>query len=409
MKRKKFFSFIAVVAMLCVVTVAVLPKPSSAADLTNMSDTMSRLEVSVVDVTHDIVFTPTTAINLDDGVQITITSAFGDASLDVADYSIVQAAGGTACAAWTEVVYVPANDVIQFECDTVAAAGTGAITVAITTDLDNPAATGEQELLVQTYDLGADTNFGGADDVLEDNGDISVTIIDDDTVNITGYIDTVLTFDLDTTETDEDCDASGGVAPCDSHGGSTDDAGYVVDLGELTLTTVSDSGDTVSHADGLSGVINYVWFDFTTNADGGVAVTVVAANTNDIDGTPDAGLSSLDGPTGSEIRSVDCTGGGTVEVVAGSGLYGMQESDDHVPTSTNSATITIDDNYDADTGHGMLPSPDGTGATGPETIFSTADPVDDGRASFEVAVSPDASDGTGTYTDSLTFIATSTF
>jgi len=489
----------AVVAMLCVVTFAVLPRPSSAADLTNMSDTMSRLEVSIVDVTHSFVFTPATAINLDDGVQITIPSAFGDASLDIADYSITQAAGGTACAAWTEVVYVPANDVIQFECDTAGAAGTGAITVAITTDLDNPAATGEQEFLIQTYDLGPDTNFGGGDDVLEDNGDISVSIIDDDTVNITGYIDTVLTFDIDTstyivedmdvniiawqsgttvrytmngtpdlsgvsvgqnlevdsatnsqnnglftitavvdasdyievtntlvTDASYDeasdspavadaynahCDASGGADPCDSHLASSDDAGYVVDLGELTLTAVNDSEDVVMHADGANGAINYIWFDFTTNADGGIAVTVIGANTNDIDGTPDSDMSSLDGPTGSEIRSVDTTGGGTVEVVigAGSGLYGLQESESHTPWSRNGATITVDDNYDGDTGHGMIPSPQGTGATGPETIFSTSAAVDDGRASYEVAVSPDASDGTGTYTDSLTFIATSTF
>ncbi|HLD03411.1 MAG TPA: hypothetical protein VJC17_01425, partial [Candidatus Dojkabacteria bacterium] len=158
MKRREQFKFLSIFTlftflMYSFALVLFLPKVKAAA-ITSASDTMSRLQISIADVTHTMVFTPTTAINQDDGVQISFSSSWGDASLDTADYSISQAAGGTACAAWTEVAYVSANDDIQFECDTVGAAGTGAITVSITVDLDNPSSVNSYEFALFTYDLG---------------------------------------------------------------------------------------------------------------------------------------------------------------------------------------------------------------------------------------------------------------
>jgi len=369
------------------------PRKINASDITSISDTLSRLQISVADVTHSIKFTPTTAINQDDGVQITITSNFSDTSLDIADYSIVQGAGGTPCAAWTEVVYVPANDVIQFECDTVGAAGTGEITVSITTDLDNPSAAAEEEFLIETYDLGADTDFGGGDDTLEDSGGLSIPIVDDDTVNLTGYLDTVLTFDLDTTETDEDCDAAGGSGPCDSHGGASDNSGYVVSVGQLSISSVNDSGTSVLHSDGLNGVINSVWFDIETNASGGAAVTVVSLRE----------ALYMDGSN----QIPDVTDGSEQQITAGSGLYGLNVQSGFT-NSTTSGTIVVDDDCDCDSGDTYFCDVSDGGT--PIEIFNTnSAPVDDGRLQFGVGTSPDISDGTGTYTDELTFVATATF
>lgn len=395
MRKQKILSLLTTVTLLFGI-VAFFPSTAQAGSITSASDTMSRLQVSVTDVTHSIVFTPATAINQDDGVQISISSNWGDTDLDVTDYSISQAAGGTACASWTEVAYVPANDVIQFECDTVGAAGTGAITVDITTDLDNPASVNEEEITLTTYDLGDDGNFGGTSgdaDVVEDTGYISVTIVDDDTVNITGYIDTVLTFDIDTSEANEDCDAAGGGTPCDSHGGSTDNAGYVVDLGELSVSAVNDSGDTVTHADGNSGAINSIWFDIGTNADGGAVVTVVSLR------------EALYMDASNEIP--DVTDGSEQEITAGDGLYGINHVSGSVNTTT-SGTINVHDDCDCDSGDTYYCDVSDGGT--PIEIFNTnSDPVDTGRVEFEVGASPDSSDGTGTYTDELTFIATSTF
>ena len=40
---------------------------------------------------------------------------------------------------------------------------------------------------------------------------------------------------------------------------------------------------------------------------------------------------------------------------------------------------------------------------------TTDNPMFGGRLEMEVAAAPDVNDGTGTYTDELTFVATSTF
>ena len=389
-KRKEQFKFISIFTlftflMYSFALVLFLPKVKAAA-ITSASDTMTRLEDTIVDVDHTILFTPTTAINQDDGVQITLSSAlWGDTSLDATDYDISQAAGGTACAAWTEVAYVAANNVIQFECDTVGAAGTGAITVNINLDLDNTGTVASYELLLTTYDLGANSNFGGGDDVVEDTGEIEVAIVDDDTVNVTGYIDTFLTFDIDTSEANEDCDAAGGASPCDSHGGSIDNAGYIVDLGEMSSLEVRDSGDAgVLHADGLSGTVNSVWFNIETNADGGAAVTQDSLN----------GL--LDGPGAATIPSV-VTGS---DITAGSNTYGVQ-----MPSAGTAGTGTIVRNTSCDSATEFCAAD-----TTPLQLFTTnSDPVATGRLELQVAAAPSVTTTVGTYTDELTYIATATF
>jgi hypothetical protein len=393
MRRKSFTSTIRFILSAGLIFLAFIPNKVNAGSLTSVSDTMTRLQVSIVDVPHSIKFTPENAINQDDGVQITITSNFGDASLDITDYSIAQGAGGTACASWTENTYVPANDVIQFECDTIGAAGTGEITVTITTDLDNPASAAEEEFLIETYDLGADGDFAGGDDALEDSGQLSISIVDDDTVNITSYLDTVMTFDIDTTELDEDCDAAGGASPCDSHGGATDNAGYVVDLGQLSIASVNDSGTSVLHSDGLNGTINSIWFDIETNASGGAVVTVVSLRE----------ALYLDGSN----QIPDVADGSEQQITAGSGLYGINVQSGFT-NSTSSGTLVIQDDCDCDSGDTYFCDISDGGT--PIQIFNTnSAPVDGGRLQFGVGASPDLADGTGTYTDELTFVATPTF
>lgn len=389
----------------------VLVGSASAAPITSASNTMSRLQVSVVDVEHEIVFTPGTAILENTGVAITIASAFGDTDLDVTDYSISQGAGGTACSTWTEVAYVPANDVMQFICTDAAANGTGPITVEITQDLDNPATAASYEFGLFTYDLGDDDAFGGAGanaDTVVDTGEVEVSIVDDDTVNVTGYIDTFITFDIDTADTDVDCDAAGGVAPCDSHSTAGDEAGYVVSLGEMNTSAVNNSGDSVLHADGLTGTVNYIWFDLSTNADGGAVVTVISYyGENDQDGTPSNALSALEGPGTNEIRSVPAAT--ETEITAGDGLYGLAWLTGGVNTVATGTAATISADYDQTGGatfYGSVPS--SVGGT-PASIFSSTAPLDQSRTQFVVAASPDATDGTGTYNDELTFIATATF
>ncbi|MFQ5493525.1 MAG: hypothetical protein ACE5DX_05195 [Candidatus Dojkabacteria bacterium] len=237
----------------------------------------------------------------------------------------------------------------------------------------------------------------------ESTGEIEVPVVDDDTVNVTGFIDAFVTFDIDTSEVDEDCDVAGGVTPCDSHGGATDNTGYVVDLGEMNTSAVNDSGDTVIHADGVSGAVNYIWFDTSTNANGGVAVTVLS-NTGSYSGN--TALSALEGPGVNEIESVAAE----AVISTGGGKYGLAFATDDTGTNTvvsgSAATISTAYDQNAAATFGVVPaSAGGTAAT----ILSSSGALDQSRVQFEVGASPDAGNGTGTYTDEMTFIATATF
>lgn len=259
---------------------------------------------------------------------------------------------------------------------------------------------------VNEYELSVDHNSG------EGTGEIAIAIVDDDTVNVSGFIDTFLTFDIDTASTDVDCDASGGASPCDSHSGASDDAGYVVDLGELTTSDVRNSGDSgVTHADALTGDVNFIWFDTDSNASNGVAVTVTSFfGLNDVDGTPDNSLSALENSGNTdEIRSVAT---GEVQITAASGLYGIAFPTGGTNTVGSGSAATIGADYDQTGGadfYGAVPSEASGGTGSPLTIFSSTGPLASSRVQFAVAAAPDTQDGTGTYQDELTFIATSTF
>ncbi|MBN2100477.1 hypothetical protein JW710_01085 [Candidatus Dojkabacteria bacterium] len=419
MKRKKFLSLLAVAVMLAGMVVAAVPQGAEAAAITNMSDLMTRLEVSVTS-SHDISFdmdastsfatteTMTFDFNEDgsywsvDGTNSAIADFDFNDGTERTIFAVNTGAANCTGSTGADDVAVGIDDttgvVTVLACGSFTASSAGA-TVNLeygsaaggTERVTNPATAGE-------YDLAIGGTFG-------DTGEIGVSIVDDDTVNVTGYIDTTLTFDIDTSETDEDCDASGGTSPCDSHSAVTDDAGYVVDLGELLLSEVTASGESRMHADGNTGTNNYIWFDLDTNADGGAVVTVIGANTDDQDGS--GTVSALDGSGANEIPSV------TSETllsatVPGYGICGA-------PGTPTSGTINIEAAYDGggsglgnDT-YGPVPESAANGGS-PASIFnSNSDPVEGARVQFEVGAAPDETDGTGTYTDQLTFIATSTF
>ncbi len=388
MKRKKFFSLLALFGMAVATVVTLSPRETNAADLTNMSDTMSRNEVSQAS-THEIVFTTVTSVDNTDVVRVTLPTGFDDTGFSETDFTVTDTAAGCT---WTNNAYTGGSLVLESVASACTTPQADTLTVSITANMENPSTAAEYEILVETETTGG---------VTEDNGYISVSIVDDDTVNVTGYIDTVLSFDIDTITIDDDCDAAGGVDPCDSHAGASDDAGYVVDLGEMTLSSVNKSGDDVTHADGLTGLVNYIWFDLSTNADGGAVVTVVSLN------------EELEMDSTNEIPSV--ARGSAVEILAGSGLYGLKFHDGAVAASQASPTPTGDVYPHAEcdesvNGAGYYCGVDDSTGGSPLEIFNTGgDPVDEGRMQWSVGAAPDAADATGTYTDQLTFVATGTF
>jgi hypothetical protein len=128
---------------------------------------------------------------------------------------------------------------------------------------------------------------------------------------------------------------AGGAVPCNSHGGANDGAGYVVDLGELFLTSVNKSGDSVMHSDGLIGNINYIWFDLETNASSGAVVTVVSQ------------YEALYKDGSNDIPSVAT--GSEQQILPASGLYGVNHRSGFISSAVIGSMI-IDNDCDASGG-----------------------------------------------------------
>lgn len=384
MKRKNFLR--KAIATATAVAAAVAPLAFTtqtvvAASITNFSNLMTRQQVSA-DSDHTITFTTPTGAAEDTDITVTFEAGFDLTALTIGDIDVqddaVSLTTAADCTGAAEAGLSIAGQVITIEIcngNGGAIAADSEVTIAIggTNQITNPAT-------VDEYEITIGGTFG-------DTGIIEVPIIDDDTVNITGYIDTILSFDIDTSHQDEDCDAAGGLNACNSHSGSTDEAGYVVDLGEMSTLQVNKSGDNVLHADGNMGEINSIYFDLTTNADGGAIITVKSL------------YGALYKDATNAIPSVTNTGSG-VAITAGDGAYGLR----HVTSSADEGTPTIEADYNGAAGTY------GEAATTTTTIFGTNDaPISLGRYELEVGATPNAMHGTGTYTDELTFIATSTF
>jgi hypothetical protein len=361
-----------------------------------IKDTMTRLQVSVAS-DHTIKYGTTngllasgntTKIEFDPGGYAWNISSIVITDIELDDDGVAKTLAASAGADIWGVNINTSVDTVTFTAPTSGSDYIGAGS-EIVVKIGRTASGGTNQILnpstVNTYEIHM-TNTG----TVIETGEAEIPIIDDDTVNVTGYIDTFISFDIDTASTNINCDAAGGTAPCDSYGGATDNTGYVIDLGEMTTSTVNTSGTSVAHADGGTGAINNIWFDLSSNSDGGVVVTSYSLN------------NALSGPGGSNIPSV---GSGEMQITAGSSLYGLQNrsSDIH---STVTGALVVSADCSASTGTDYFCS---VGGTAGRQIFTTEGAVDTGRVQFRVGASPNSLNSTGTYTDQLTFIATATF
>lgn len=214
-----------------------------------------------------------------------------------------------------------------------------------------------------------------------EESDFSIPIVDSDQVNISGFVNTYVFFDIDTAYADSDCAYNS----CYLHNGTTEAAAnYTVDLGELSSTWVNKSHAlAVNHSDSLPGEINSIWFDLTTNAYNGAVVYVSSQN------------GGLQGPFTNIITSV--TDGGNI--LANSSLYGFQLSE----AGTGNGTISR--NINCDTVNEYC----GPDLSATEVFNTGGRPLDDGRIRLDIAAAAAYINNPGSYTDTLTFIAVPTF
>jgi hypothetical protein len=436
----------------------------------SIKDTLTRLQIGAAS-NHTIEFGTVNGLETSgDTIEITFdpeTSAwdlssilFSDIEMDVAGTPLTLAA--TPGADTWGVSINTTTDTITFTAPTSGTsyiAPSSAIQVRIGTNtisginqITNPSTVAEYEIYIKnTYQAGD----GGVE-----TGEIEIPIIDDDTVNVHGYLDTFMHFDIDTAVADTDCDAFGAVdstcesqsycggthynpelgwytddsdcaaatscdyyytnfpgdgedasycgatdgcdcwwsvsycgglqTSCNSHSGVVDGAGYVVSLGELSTTRVNRSNIMeVMHSDGNLGFINSIYLDLSTNANQGASITLQSLY---------GGLRK-DGPN--FIPSVELENG-PYPIAAGSGLYGLRVESATVPDA-ESGEFVVMDRYMDTVEYGAATT------TRTSFISTNSKPIDKGRVRIDLAASPSSTDATGTYTDELTFIATSMF
>ena len=187
----------------------------------------------------------------------------------------------------------------------------------------------------------------------------------------TATVSQVITFDLDTYAT--------------SATNTKTSAPYSVNLGTLTTAAASNSDE--------GGTINAIWFDLTTNAGGGAIVSVSSAN---------GALKSTSTPADT-IPSL----AGINTMTAGTANYGLCDKRNDVNGSGTFNKVSPF-NGTCTTGHTNAV---GAVTTSPQTIYNTGNaPLYSGRAEIMV----NAEDNSTTkahndYSDTLNFIATSTF
>ncbi len=214
-----------------------------------------------------------------------------------------------------------------------------------------------------------------------ERGEITVPIVDSDQIDVTGYINTFINFDIDTAVAELDC----GFDDCKYFGDAGAVAGnYTVDLGELNSISVNKSNSgSVTHTAG-SGVINSIYFDLTTNAGNGAIVTVTSVN---------GGLESA-GITNNRIETV--TDG--QNIIANSGSYGYQ-----MPLGSSGNGTILTNAACTETLYCAL-------TTGQSTVFTTNSlPLDNGRVRMDIAAAAAYTNNPGNYIDTLTFVAIPTY
>jgi hypothetical protein len=357
--------------------------------LTGAKDTLTRLQVGELS-NHYLEFITNEGLLLStDLIFITFPMEFDFGSVDYTDIDLLSMGtqlnigNNPGTDTWGVSVYALSNTIVL----SAPSDGTGYIPAAsiIKVNIGTNAvhqATGVNQitnpLAIGTYKV----DLLILNDVGQETAELSIPLLDSDTVDISGYVTAYIHFDIDTNTDNTDCTYN----VCLAHGGlgSGTPGNYTVDLGELTSAIVNKSQTSSVHADGIPGTINSIYFDLTSNAPGGVVVSVKSLN------------SGLKGPGTNMINSV--TDG--LDIAANSGLYGF-----NLTTGTTMKHGEIFANTFCDTETEYC-GPTST----PKTVFDTNNlPIDSARVRMDLAAAAAYTNNPGVYTDTLTFTVVATY
>lgn len=337
-----------IIALVCSTLSFVVP--AHAATPTDVSDTMSRLKISVTSVDHTLSLT---LPSMSTGNYIIFdyqTAGFS---------SLAQNGSSGSCASGTCSMTVSATDV-KITCDT----GTcsGLFTQTGTFTATNPGTAGSK---VVNYSSSGPESVAGS---------FAIGIADDDQVTVTATVTSSMNFDLDVATSD-----------------SNTDAPYTVALGNLSTGAVTGSDDS-----SIAGI----WVDLSSNASGGVSIQVKNANGSNGLVSASAGSDNINNSAGAMSAGTENYG----ICVSSAGLG--------VPSATT-GTFQVTASSDFDGTCGATPSSDSVGTlstTFGDILDSNSAPLTGGRAQIRVmAAISSTTPSHDDYSDTLTFRATATF
>ncbi|MAQ77313.1 hypothetical protein CL684_02195 [Candidatus Campbellbacteria bacterium] len=247
---KQTFTKIASFAVAFAMVFGVNLLTAEAAALTTLSNNMSRQKVGE-NSSHDIDFTIPNAISAGGTILITFPTF---------DFSSVVTGDVTATGSPTVTLGGTNNTEVTLSYASGQAAGAINVTIADTNAL-NPSASGNEVITVEV-----DTDN---DSTVDDSGEITVPILEDDQIVVKAKVDQVLFFDVrDATGGDDDnmvdfgtltagtlryaTDAAGGTgtptASAELEAGTNASSGYTIAVEGSTLTSGSDTIDAIASA-----------------------------------------------------------------------------------------------------------------------------------------------------------------
>lgn len=264
--------------ILIVMSVLVIPRSMThAASLTNISDTMTRLQQSI-DSNHVIAFTTATSLTAGQTIKIqfdaatdafTLKGTLDNADLTGSGFTVVAGCGGGASEVTAAVdVTAPDENITLTVCatDTVAA-GAKSLTIA-NNEVTNPGSPA-------TYKIDITTT--------SDSGSLAVVIVSDDTVTVSATVDPSLTFSISDTTIGfatlsssasrwATGDLAGNAAETEAHtliAGTNATGGYSITVTGATLTSAATDTITAIGAANTAPSTNSEQFGIRFNATGG--------------------------------------------------------------------------------------------------------------------------------------------
>lgn len=360
MKNKSFKLIAKLTTVATIVSMFVSVLPASAATPTLMKDTLDRLKISV-SAAHVVSMTLPGA-----GILPATTGAI---TITYTGFGTLTTTPNVVCGAGTATASL-ATTVLTITSGGTACSGTllvGSVTPFTAT---NPGTSGSKTIAL----TGNGANLGSANPI---TASFAIAIVDDDQVTVTASVDPSMTFNVGA--------QAPAAATCDT---TFSGSGGTVALGTLSVSAISSSD---------VGGVNHICTKASTNAAGGVAVSVRSNN---------AALKSTSTPA-------DTIPSATAAMAIGTANYGLCASNTVTGLTTttpagNAPTRLAPFNAScaADTAAGSV----GALTTSAQNVWTTVGPVSNG---FYDLVIKAAISGTtpahNDYADTLTFVATGTF